>query len=123
MGLDVEIHLRGELSPQLVGQINKHLSPIINANDAEYGNFFEYGTDGAARFRTMWRYWGRGYERGPWDGISFVLHVVMGFPGVDEVRYGHDSGDDPEVMTPDRLSELWDHYRSPDFNNYNKASF
>lgn len=119
MGLDLEIHLRGDLTPQLIAEINKRLESISDDNCSDYPNRFALSEDGAtAKFATLWRAWEPGYERGPWLRIASVLLVVMDFPGVDEVRYGNDCMDVLDVMTWKRFKRLCEHYRSPRWNQY-----
>lgn len=54
------------------------------------------------------RYYGEGYERGPWPKIAAVLMELMQDPDIEGVWYG---GDDwPKLMTPDELIGTTRHY-------------
>lgn len=54
------------------------------------------------------RYYGPGYERGPWPALAAALMELMQDPQIERVWYGGD--DFIEEMTPDRLCEITRHY-------------
>lgn len=65
------------------------------------------------------RFWGPGYERGPWLEIhACILATVAAFPG-HSVYYGGDSdGDMSPIVDQDMLDEYWAHWLSPHWNDY-----
>ena len=71
----------------------------------------ECAADGATHeIDQNWRYYGPGYERGPWPSICAVLMALHASPNVETVWYFGDStiGDDP--FTPQRVHEFSAHY-------------
>lgn len=59
-----------------------------------------------------YRYYGEGYERGPWPLICSVLLEVMAAPEVEIVWYSGDSGSEmtDQPFTKSRLMEIVEHY-------------
>lgn len=69
------------------------------------------------------RYWGPGYERGPWPQIAGWIEAARAaFPG-HVIRYGGDLVDDTEgqVMDDEAMSRFWAHWRSPHFHDYRRG--
>jgi hypothetical protein len=123
MGLDAVIEIHGIRNAQSLADLNTRIGSILHTQElnADYGNYFKFTENDVAEFQTMWRYWGPGYERGPWFDISGVLMTAMGMVGL-EVRYDSDSNmDNPEIMTPQRLAEYWRHFCGPNGNDYRTA--
>jgi hypothetical protein len=120
MGIDAVIHIRGIRNAQLLEELNERIGSVLFEQDRneKYGNYFAFSDDfdDEAEFQTVWRYWGPGYERGPWFDISGVLMAAMGMTGM-EVCYGGDT-DEPELMTPERLAHYWQHFCGPNGNDY-----
>ena len=127
MGLDAVIEVRGRrlgrrvLDTQMLYTLNDRIGSVLDRpQDLDDENCFQFTDERCATFQTMWRYWGPGYERGPWYDISGVLMTAMGMTGL-EVRYDSDANmDDPEIMTPLRMREYWDHFCGPHGNDYRK---
>jgi hypothetical protein len=57
---------------------------------------------------TYDRYYGIGYERGPWGKIAGVLMELFACEDVDKVWYGGD--DYVELFTPEKVLEICAHY-------------
>lgn len=51
-----------------------------------------------------------GYERGNWPHQVAVLLWLMQSKAIEWVRYGHDHGGTPPLMTPARLFEITAHW-------------
>lgn len=59
---------------------------------------------------NRWRYYGPGYERGPWPSIAAVLMVLLGSQDVKTVWYFGDNKDDDEPFIVERLEQFTRHY-------------
>lgn len=57
-----------------------------------------------------WRYYGPGYERGPWPRIAAALMALHASPNVETVWYFGDCNDFGEPFTPERVHEFNAHY-------------
>lgn len=121
MGLDAVIEIRGIRNAQALDELNVRIGSVLNNQTMSdpYGNYFEFDEADSARFKTMWRYWGPEYERGPWFEIAGVLMAAMAITGL-EVLYGSDS-EEPTPMTADRMIEYWNHFCGPNGDDYRKS--
>lgn len=118
MGLDAQIEIRGIKNAHSLADLNTRIASVLTQDlIADYGAYFKFIQNDVAEFQTMWRYWGPGYERGPWFDISGVLMTAMGMVGL-EVRYGSDADDEPPIMTSQRMVEYWNHFCGPHGNDY-----
>ena len=71
----------------------------------------EWACDGATHeVDQPWRYYGPGYERGPWPRIAGVLMALHAAPNVETVWYFGDCSDGDEPFTPERVQEFIAHY-------------
>jgi hypothetical protein len=122
MGLDAVIQIRGIQNTQTLDYLNHRIASVSETQElnSEYGNYFIINEYGDAEFQTLWRYWGPGYERGPWFNISGVLMTARGMTGLD-IRYGSNANDEPEIMTDERFSKYWQHFCGPNGNHYRNA--
>lgn len=102
MGIDARIIIRGTPQQELehIGLLGKLVPADEYAQELAPGATFE--VDMGAR------YYGPGYERGPWPKISAVLMELMATPGVTGVWYGGDEEVYP--MTGKVLEEFTRHY-------------
>lgn len=60
---------------------------------------------------TPWRYYGKGYERGPWPEICATIMRLVAYEA-ERVWYYGDSGpfDEADEMTPERVCEISKYY-------------
>lgn len=82
-------------------------------NDSElWADYIEdrCGVRPTHKVENSWRYYGPGYERGPWPEIAATLLYLMAAPNVDGVWYDGDSADSPEAFDVSRLDEINDHW-------------
>lgn len=72
----------------------------------------------ALELRCITRFYGPGYERGPWPLIYAALRALLViYPGAT-IRYGPD-GDDPiRIVDAEFLEQMWEHYLGPDGDAY-----
>ena len=79
-----------------------------------------YGTmSNRVEVETMLRYYGPGYERGPWPqiyGMIRVLEAAMPVPSV--IHYGGDYDEDATPVTTETLESTWAHFLGPDGRAY-----
>lgn len=69
------------------------------------------------------RFYGEGYERGPWPEIATnIMATVAAFPQC-HVEYGGDAlpGAAPPV-TEESLADLWAHYFGPNWDAYRRPT-
>lgn len=59
---------------------------------------------------TFVRYYGPGYERGPWTDICAVLMLLHACPDVERVWYGGDNEDGVPECPPVRVTALSEHF-------------
>jgi len=104
MGIDASIYLktRDGNEPTLPNQLpgGCRMLPVA-----------DWAPEGATHaIDQWWRYYGRGYERGPWPTIAAVLMTLHASPDVETVWYFGDSNDGDDPFTPERVQELCAHY-------------
>lgn len=68
-----------------------------------------------------WRYYGPGYERGPWPNIAAVLMALYASHDVETVWYFGDCKDGDEPFTPQRVQEFCAHYMAEGDRPYHAA--
>lgn len=68
-----------------------------------------------------WRYYGPGYERGPWPMIAAVLMVMHASEDVETVWYFGDNHEGDAPFTPERVHEFSAHYMRVGDRPYNKS--
>lgn len=112
MGVDVVIKARlhqPPMGPEAFDDLQRAFRERYPADDyysdKDYRNpdlgFDEYEPAQTIEVSTFWRYYGKGYERGPWPEIKEMgdwLAMMLGETA--EVRYGGDSADEWEYLTP-----------------------
>ena len=67
---------------------------------------------------TMSRYYGPGYERGPWPDIYGAIRTLQAAFPEAKVFYGGDTSDDGIECTGEYLAEIWEHFLGPHGNDY-----
>lgn len=106
MGLDVQIYFKTKTGddPDLPDWLPNDFNLYKADEDSPVGATHE--------IQTCVRFYGVGYERGPWPLISSVLMTLLACKDIEVVWYDSDSEgvEDMEVMTPKYLSELTGHY-------------
>jgi len=69
-----------------------------------------------------WRYYGPGYERGPWPRIAAVLMALHASKDVEAVWYFGDCSEEDEPFTPQRVQEFSAHYMANGDRPYRSPS-
>lgn len=104
MGVDACIYFKtrtGE-EPELYDQ----LPPGAQIIKAE-----EWAIEGSTHeVDQTWRYYGPGYERGPWPCIAATLLALLASEDIETVWYYGDCNDGDEPFTPERLEQYNEHY-------------
>ena len=115
MGVDAYIYLKtrnGE-EPTLCDSLPQGCSMV----DAK-----KWAPEGATHeIDQCWRYYGPGYERGPWPSIAAVLMALHASPDVETVWYFGDCSDGDEPFTPQRVHEFSAHYMTEGDRPYRGA--
>ena len=121
MGVDADFYLKGTWTEE----------QKISFTDAaqrrylwdEYSRLTEW-EDGWLEFRTLNRYYGKGYERGSWPYIYSIFLLLKNHFPETTLFYGGDSMPDETIeMTDERIAELWAHWLSSDGVNYRSRHF
>ena len=104
MGADVEIYFRttdGE-------------DPILDRsvpNGLEIVKYTAPRAGGPTHFiSTLTRYYGIGYERGPWVYICALLMMLHACETVDKVWYNSDYSEERHECTPEEVLKISAHY-------------
>lgn len=129
MGVDVEIRVvpAKNLSAEEIALLGYELGSAVGSDhffvdtEGEYGRKHgplvadannHYGISGVQilKVRTLHRYYGPGYERGPWP----ILRAMIAFLKAHDciVHYGSDSGDTMEIATDDWIATMDKHWAS-----------
>jgi len=105
MGIDACIYVRtGDgLDPDLCDALPEWAEIIPADTSAPAGATYEIQ-------RLGWRYYGPGYERGPWPLLAATLMALYAASNVEAVWYFGDHTDDPEPFTPDLVNKFSAYY-------------
>lgn len=104
MGIDacIFVRTRDGLEPELCDSLPPECRLIVAD---------KHGPEGATHeVDQCWRYYGPGYERGPWPRLAHVLMALHAARNVEAVWYFGDSGDHGAPFTPQRVAEFNEHY-------------
>lgn len=121
MGLDVSITISGvrEWDPEhrLSENVANWLGIYCRHNN--YPDSAAYRDDlDALELSCITRYYGPGYERGPWPDIYAALRALQAIYPDATIRYGSDSADPADVVDAEFLEAMWRHYLGPDGDSY-----
>lgn len=100
MGIDVEIVIRAK--PGYTPPEPSHIDGRVSERSYNDGYTHEVS--------SMTRYYGPGYERGPWPSIAAYLLELLADPNVEAVGYGGDNSDHMEPVTLEWLTQMNLHY-------------
>lgn len=104
MGVDACIYFKTR-----TGQMPDHLYSLPNGATVVDAN--EFAVAGSTHeIYQCWRYYGPGYERGPWPFIAAILIELMANEDVETVWYFGDSNDSDDPFTQERLEQYTRHY-------------
>jgi hypothetical protein len=125
MGLDVNLYAEGEVTDEEFEPANAYLKNRSNlAEDWRSTGYVitrrndEWLPGPRIELETMHRYWGPGYERGPWGSIYEAIRLMQhAFPACT-VFYGNDSTDEGQECTEEMLAEFWEHFLGPNGDDY-----
>jgi hypothetical protein len=80
-------------------------------SECEIRKVGEHACDGATHeVYQLWRYYGPGYERGPWPRIAAALMALHASQNIESVWYFGDCDDGAQPFTPERVHEFSAHY-------------
>lgn len=118
MGIDAVIKAVGPVTDDQLAEANARVTEWIR-----HGLWAEPGNTALERYAweddtievtSWWRYYGPGYERGPWPDIYRCIRAVQAWLPQCRVYYGGDSSDHVDEVTDEFLREMWAHYSGPD---------
>lgn len=122
MGVDVELHAVGTVTDDEVASANRYL--VKRGVRGEYVSQWPLmRSEWGVRWDTLHRFYGRGYERGPWPQIYNAIVCLRAALPHCEVRYGGDSDDrEPpgEVVDDGWLSGMWRYWLSDEGVGYHE---
>jgi len=126
MGLDVQIWARGIITDEQIAHMKEAFAERMDGFAWWAGESPEYGPEGGERIvelPSMVRFYGEGYERGPWPEIYAAIMLFRScFPG-SVVSYASDSSypeDGDMEATDDTLAATWAHWLSPHWDDYHR---
>jgi hypothetical protein len=127
MGLDVRLYAKGDITDEHMAEANAYLKErcIIADDWRETGWVIERdeteNDEPIVELSTMQRYYGIGYERGPWPSIYGAIRLMQtAFPGCP-IYYGSDSGGDGLEVDEEFLDGMWAHFLGPNGDDYRRA--
>lgn len=100
MGIDVEIAIRAKTGYEPPSP--NHIDGTVV--ECAYLDGYTHEVSSATR------YYGRGYERGPWPEIAAYLLTLMADQNVEAIGYGGDASDHRETVTLEWLTQMNLHY-------------
>ena len=115
MGVDVRIYFKTKSGddPELYWGLSDSAS-ITRAT--------EYGVEGSTHeVDTPWRYYGPGYERGPWPKIASVLINLLANKDIETVWYFGDCYDEGDPFTLEMLEQYTRHFIEHENRPYRDA--
>lgn len=118
MGIDACIEVRGvQISQEDLRREAGNLAECIGYESlwidvGKNQHCLEINEEGNIQVNTLWRYYGDGYERGPWMNIRYTLLWLMRRFPEGSVYYFRDSGgcDEHEPVTQDFLDQMDSHF-------------
>jgi len=116
MGIDTELYYE-EIGEK--GGTTGEFSLGESVSESVVGNCHPVGATHV--IPTLYRYYGVGYERGPWPAICDVLLRLHASRNVGRVWYGRDSGDSENLplCTPEDVLKTSAHYMAVGHDPYN----
>lgn len=119
MGIDVNLYAVGEVSDEQFEAAGVYVKERVQFDQ---WSTFDRNYDGHVELWTGHRYYGPGYERGPWPQIYAEIRAMQAALPWCAVYYGGDCSDEGEKVTPEMLDKLWAHWLSAAGNNYRRDS-
>lgn len=112
MGIDAKIYVEGPISDAEFDAAEAYLIAREYSIERTY--------TGGAGIDTPARYYGPGYERGPWPYLYGGIQALRGAFPDRPVFYGGDTWDDEMLkpVTDEELARIWEHWRGPDGRAY-----
>ena len=125
MGIDVNLYAEADPSPEELTAVEEFFNArsnigyaaeaVLTVDDEEWFSSPRVTVD------TMSRYYGPGYERGPWPDIYGAIRVLQAAFPEAKVFYGGDTSDDGIECTDEYLAEIWEHFLGPHGNDYRQS--
>lgn len=127
MGIDVNLYAECEPSLERLNAAEAYLTARSDIGDAWGGDTQILVIDDAewldrprVAVQTLARYYGPGYERGDWPRIYGAIRILQAAFPEARVFYGGDSSDDGQECTEEFLAGIWEHFLSPNGDDYHQ---
>lgn len=120
MGVDVNLYAEGEVTDEELAAAEALFSArsMLDHYDGSYLSRAKYSDVLRVERNTLSRFYGEGYERGPWPAIyGDILLMRAAFPNCT-IHYGGDGSDDCPEATDDYLADIWAHFVGPNGDAY-----
>jgi hypothetical protein len=121
MGLDVNLYAEGVVTDEELAAAEAYFAARSLSRPWDDGPHLARTTYPSDRIEVDCggaRYYGPGYERGPWPTIHADILLLRHALPQCTVHYGGDSTDDCPEATDEVLSEVWEHFLGPRGDNY-----
>lgn len=128
MGVDVNLYAEGEVTDEQLATAETYLNargyhgwtsdPNVNGPVLRREHAFDDEEGPRVEFRTLWRFYGPGYERGDWPRIYGAIIALRSALPHCRVFYGGDSTDNGTEATPEFLESVWAHWIGPEGTAY-----
>lgn len=126
MGVDVNLYAEADPSPEELATAEEFFTARSNIGYGAEANLVIEDMEWFSRPRvtvdTMARYYGPGYERGPWPDIYGAIRTLQAAFPEAKVFYGGDTSDDGIECTDEYLAEIWEHFLGPHGDDYRRQS-
>ena len=122
MGIDVILYAVGDVTDETLAAANAYLEEHLGEHDkyADAWLIRSKWEPERVEFSTFNRYYGPGYERGPWPFIySHIRALERALPAC-AIFYGGDTDDDGSPVSDPMLEEMWEHWLGPHGQDYRK---
>lgn len=126
MGIDVNLYAIGDVTDPRLAEANAFMrSRDIVGDYSDIGDSdplvrSKYADDGRVEWQTWHRYYGPGYERGPWAAIHNAIVCMRAALPECTIHYGGDVEPDAPEVTDEMLAGTWAHYLGPNGDAYHK---
>lgn len=122
MGVDVNLYAQGVVTDDELVAANAYLTEHLGEHD-EHDEWLSrsdsYDTP-RVEFCTWNRYYGPGYERGPWPTIYGHIRALRAALPKCAIHYGGDSDEWGVECDDAYLEEIWQHWLGPDGQAYRR---
>ena len=129
MGIDVNLYAEGDVTDDELAAANTYLIARCDIADEwdKTGSVLarvnhEWLPRPRIELKTMVRYYGECYERGPWPNIYGAIRLMQTALPQCRVFYGGDTSAEGIECSEEYLAELWEHFLGPHGDDYHESN-